>query len=1041
MTRRLIAGLLTLCMLVSLCPPNAFALRSSAAVVPETESTVVETEATEATDPTEKETEATDPTEKETEATDPTEKETEATDPTETEPEEKEPNYRSVTVGKTITLTASSEAGGTWSNTYNPAATALGRIDDAGRAVADVYGVAEGYTTVTYTVGDEEEVWEITVTAAPAEETPAEEEPADVTYSVSRYLEEEAPEGSEVPFTYTLIDTISVTGKPGADVTLPAVDGAIAVNTDADDIFSNEDGTAALTLPAETPEDRSLSVYYVKTEARPDINEMDIVNPATQIDTYKFVVGDKTVSTQKIKAGEAVYAPASPEQTGYKFTGWFSDGAEFIPGTKTSVSGITYTYTAQFEEIYYVYFLDNQDRVKVTKEYTKDQTIVTSDVSFPIGANLGIAGWSLTKGGEDVGDETLTVTKEDITLYPIVVEGFWITYNTNGGTIMEPDFFYESDIPVEPVAPKKPGYQFGGWTLDGKTYTFDDKLTQSITLDAVWTANTDTPYTIIYWIENADDAGFSYESQRPGTGTTGTEIILSDNDDGYGIGNINAEYRDGFTFEKYDEGKAIAGDGSTIVNVYYKRNVYTINFWPTNGSSSSKTPICGKEEHTHNWRCYDWWDNLTCTKEEHTHDSSCFETSSDGALFTITAKYGARISEQWQKSADVNDGSTNWSTVPSGGEPWQAGIDVMPMGGGNFYVPTNAGNRTYSATYYVEVLEGEDGTVEDDGRKYKLHHTDTIKSNNRLTVSKEDFYDITGFSKNEEEGISTSIGSSYNGAKFYYIRNSYNLEFYNVNKTAKTESVKYETPLKSYFIDEATGEPAYTPERPEGVDSNYVFQGWYTSPACEAGTEAATKLTTMPAGNRVVYAKWAAPVKTAEVHVDIALVSDSKTLEVPYGQKINPDDLKDIKEPEGSTWDGSWVEWTGKAFVPFDINTTITRNVVLYPNFVSTEKYNVTYFDNNGTNPDPHTVTDTKAYNRGAIAGVQHSTASLKSGNKVFLGWALSADAKTPNYKPGDNFQVMGDTALYAIWGDPAATATLTYYPNYPADAIEKALK
>ena len=42
MTRRLIAGLLTLCMLVSLCPPNAFALRSSAAVVPETESTVVE---------------------------------------------------------------------------------------------------------------------------------------------------------------------------------------------------------------------------------------------------------------------------------------------------------------------------------------------------------------------------------------------------------------------------------------------------------------------------------------------------------------------------------------------------------------------------------------------------------------------------------------------------------------------------------------------------------------------------------------------------------------------------------------------------------------------------------------------------------------------------------------------------------------------------------------------------------------------------------------------------------------------------------------
>ena len=164
MTRRLIAGLLTLCMLVSLCPPNAFALRSSAAVVPETESTVVETEATEATDPTEKE--------------------TEATDPTETEPEEKETNYRSVTVGKTITLTASSEAGGTWSSDNIGVATVGAEKADAGeKNVAEVFGVAEGYTTVTYTKGDAVETWIVTVKAAPAEDTPSEETPSEETPS------------------------------------------------------------------------------------------------------------------------------------------------------------------------------------------------------------------------------------------------------------------------------------------------------------------------------------------------------------------------------------------------------------------------------------------------------------------------------------------------------------------------------------------------------------------------------------------------------------------------------------------------------------------------------------------------------------------------------------------------------------------------------------------------------------------------------------------------------------------------------------------
>ena len=48
-------------------------------------------------------------------------------------------------------------------------------LADLVNELAEVFGVAEGSTTVTYTVGDEKEVWKITVTAAPAEETPAEE--------------------------------------------------------------------------------------------------------------------------------------------------------------------------------------------------------------------------------------------------------------------------------------------------------------------------------------------------------------------------------------------------------------------------------------------------------------------------------------------------------------------------------------------------------------------------------------------------------------------------------------------------------------------------------------------------------------------------------------------------------------------------------------------------------------------------------------------------------------------------------------------------
>ena len=1024
MTRRLIAGLLTLCMLVSLCPPNAFALRSSAAVVPETESTVVEPAAEEpeveepaveepkaeepaAEEPVVEEPQTEDTPAEDTPAEDPAAEDPQTEDPQTEEPaaedpqtedpaveepkaEEETPKYATVNVNGSVKLTASAEDGGKWASDNIAAATVGAEKADAGeKNVAEVFGVAEGSTTVTYTVGDEKEVWKITVTAAPAEETPAEEEPADVTYSVSRYLEEKAPEGSEVPFTYTQIDTISVTGKPGAEVTLPAVDGAVAVNTDAEDVLPNDDGTATLTLPAETPEEHSLSVFYVKAEARPDISEMDIVNPATKIDTYKFVVDGVTVSTQKVKAGETVYAPASPEKEGYKFTGWFRDGVEFDPTKLPAVGDKEYTYTAQFEEVYYVYFMDNQGRVKVTKEYTNGQYIVTSDVSFPIGSNEGIDGWSLTNIKEqqsDVGDK-LTVTKEDITLYPIVVKGFWITYNTDGGTIMEPDFFYESQTPAAPDDPEKPGYQFGGWTLKGEKYSFGSALSANITLDAVWTPKTDTPYTIIYWSENADDDGYCYESQRTATGTTGETVTLSA--DNQSTSNIKSDNGDYFKFKEYDTGKTIAGDGSTIINVYFARNVYTFTF-----------------------QVYQRWKGYV-------------------TIHTFSAKYGADISDEWSFTGTdgvnypLTDEVTSWK--PSGSKTYTQRItrmERMPAENITFrHTTTDYEERTFY--YYTETLSGQTGSKSYNNKSFNLYLE--LRHDFNDTYYNDDFFILEGFDRyaittgDNDSKLSKNPGShwdSHSRTNFYYTRKSYNLQYYNVNTTAKTASVQYQAPLTGYYD--------YTPERPDGVDPNYVFQGWYTSPACEAGTEAATKLTTMPAGDRVVYAKWAAPEKTAEVHVDIALGSDSKTLTVLYGQKINPEDLKGIEAPKGSTWDGSWVEYNGKSFVPFDINTTITRNVVLYPNFISTDKCTVTYDANGGTG----TVTDTKAYNRGAIAGVLHGTSLEAPEGKVFLGWALSKDATAPDYKPGDKFQIMGDTTLYAVWGAKAALATLTYHPN-----------
>ena len=95
-----------------------------------------------------------------------------------------------------------------------------------------------------------------------------------------------------------------------------------------------------------------------------------------------------------------------------------------------------------------------------------------------------------------------------------------------------------------------------------------------------------------------------------------------------------------------------------------------------------------------------------------------------------------------------------------------------------------------------------------------------------------------------------------------------------------TVTLKYEAPLSSYLATTAENTPT---TRPAGTDENFTFAGWYTSPSCDAGTEA-TKITTMPIGGLVVYAKWAAPTNDAQVYFDIILEHGSIYITVPYGE-------------------------------------------------------------------------------------------------------------------------------------------------------------
>lgn len=282
----------------------------------------------------------------------------------------------------------------------------------------------------------------------------------------------------------------------------------------------------------------------------------------------------------------------------------------------------------------------------------------------------------------------------------------------------------------------------------------------------------------------------------------------------------------------------VAADGSTVVNVYYDRVEYSVKFY-------------------------------SYSAVEYTQ-------------LRITAKWGANISDKWPTYKNSN----TWS-VANGGSTYQVNMQTMPVGGDEFYGP-KTGNGSESAHYYVEILPGEKYTENYKGLRYKLHHTDTSPGTG-YSVSDDDKYELTGF---EFAGYTTDEYNSYDGAKFFYNRKSFTLEFNDGYKTVKTESVKYETPLRTY--------QDFIPTVPEEYEAGSVyFGGWYLNPEC-TGKEYKLDEHTMPADNVLLYAKWVPVTHTVRTWLTDELdtpvnVGDTKTnvQKIPHGSTaIEPKTLE-----------------------------------------------------------------------------------------------------------------------------------------------------
>ena len=833
---------------------------------------------------------------------------------------------------------------------------------------------------------------------------------------------------------------ISIVDKDGVEIQPNGVVNITFVNTgvsgDEVKIYHVEDDASAVTEIANNTDsfDAShFSIYVITGE-----NEVPLT-------TFNFVdVNGQTVSTQIVKTGDTLITPTAPDVAGKAFVEWQENGTKFDGfGVQKITKTETRTITAKYEDALYVYFYNPEGtQIMRTEKVGNHEAHDFTAVSYEVDSTHKLVGWAKEVNGTNDIAKNITVLEgsTSVNVYAIIKKGNWVTFDSDGGSAIDSQFVFDKISLNDQTTPTKPGYTFDGWYNGTEKVENDATISSPMTLTAHWTPEK-VSYTVIHWWENADDDGYSFHESEIKKGLTGSEteaVEKSYTVDGKDIFGESVKDKV-FTASTFSQ-KTIKGDGSTIVNVYYKRKTYTMHF---------------KKE-----------------KKSRTD------------LSTITKKWGQSISKtEWP----AYDGNSNWKiregSILKPGR-YIAFTSTMPMNDSTLW--STSGDYTYNAYYYVQKV---------DGSGYDLHHTDTIKMDSNPTIGKEDCYAIVGFTYSHGN---PGEGGYYKNAKFYYTRNTYKIRFINNGKEDKSVEKKYEQSISSenYTPARPSSLPEYyvfdgwyENELCEGEAFNFtgqkmpaqnvtLYAKWSAeqisltynlnnpegtvakdTKKVEAGTVASTALPNIPTINEYSFAGWYYADGNGNITSEVFNTNNTITRDTSIVGKwlykgelrvvYNPGTEKDATVPTDDkvyaggarvTVAGNATTTSGKKFLGWELNGNVYKpgqsfevnkgiankdnQIILTATWGNAEtSTTLTYDPGNGIGT---VTTRVEVMNNVAVEIEAHNslgfTAPVAEGKEYyFAGWA---DSKTGNatYADGQtiNIDANGENVLYAVWVEKA---------------------
>ncbi len=283
--------------------------------------------------------------------------------------------------------------------------------------------------------------------------------------------------------------------------------------------------------------------------------------------SYSSTYGEPPAS-KPVKYGYILNAADLPAltQTNYSFKGWVYENTTIEAGyiVKKAI-----TLTAQWDEIIATYTVKHLLQNLQDDNYTEDSTEQKSGKS----GTQTVASAKTYEGFSAKTFAQATIQADGSTVVEIYYDRNTYTLSYSS-TYAEPPASkpvkYEYVLTAEdlPVL-SETGYDFNGWFFDGASIVAGYIIKTDITLTAQWNEIIAT-YTVKHLLQNLQDDSYTEKATEQKSGKSGTQTASA------------AKSYEGFTVKTFAQ-KTIQADGSTVVEIYYDRNTYTLSYSSTYG--------------------------------------------------------------------------------------------------------------------------------------------------------------------------------------------------------------------------------------------------------------------------------------------------------------------------------------------------------------------------------------------------------------------------------------------------------------------------